>query len=286
MIKIIINADDLGKNPEVNRSIEEAFCHNHISSTTILANTVYWDVIKRIEDKYGDTKSFGVHLNITEGRSLTNSILLRKSGMIDDSGCFIREKNFESRLYDENLIDAIAQEWDAQVNEVLSKGIKISHVDGHHHCHAWYGYTVALCSVLKKYGIKKVRNTFLTPFSSAKEKMIKKVSEVMLRNHILDTSRNIKMNRVYFSIRLNQDKLHYLESTKNFIKTDYFGAYETICHQLEMNNHFCNESNNTVIELMCHPGHPNYFDEYNMIKNDKIGIKQNPNFMLINYNEL
>ena len=46
-IRIIINADDLGRNPLVNEKIEYALSHDIISSTTIMANSQYMGV-KRI----------------------------------------------------------------------------------------------------------------------------------------------------------------------------------------------------------------------------------------------
>lgn len=286
MIRIIINADDLGKNPEVNRYIEEALQNDYISSSTIMANSAYLQEVKRITESFGDTKSFGVHLNITEGSSLTNNPVLRDAGMIDENGCFIRSHNFESRLYEKKLIDAVAQEWDAQVYEILAKGIKISHLDGHHHCHTWYGFYEALLRVTEKYHITKIRNTFISPFVTTKDNIIKSVSKLLLQCNLINASKNINITRKLASIRYYQDKIKFLEATRGLVKTDFFDAYENFCSKakgLPMNAIL---PNSAIVELMCHPGHPTYQNEYQMITSDKLGIIHDPDIALINYNDL
>lgn len=286
MIRVIINADDLGKSKDVNKSIEEALRNDYITSSTILANSEYMEDVKRITKTFNDTKSFGVHLNITEGRSITNNAILREVGMIDADGCFIRANNFESRLYEERVIEAVAQEWDAQVYEILSQGIIVSHIDGHHHCHSWFGYYEALRRVCMKYNITKIRNTYRIPFVSTKERLINKISKWALKLNVVDASNDIKMNRLFASIRCQQDKEHYHEATRAFTKTDYFGDYATICHLTNgdsLNKLFTEE---TDIELMCHPGHVLYQQEYDYIKDDKLGLKTNAQIDLITYNEL
>ena len=285
MIRLIINADDLGANPMVNKEIEEALRNNFISSSTILANSEFLDDVKRITDTFCETKSFGVHLNITEGKSMTNSSFLRDAGFIDSNGFFIKENNFQSRLYEENIILAVQQEWDAQVYEVLSKGIKISHVDGHHHCHTWYGYSKPLREIMDKYGIKKVRNVYTTPYIPKKESILLNVAKMALDLNLVDASKDVKMNRILNSLRCYQDKIHYIRETKELLKTDYFDAYESLSDSVKGKNCDSVVPDGATFELMCHPGHLNYQKEYALIKEDVICIKQKTNIKLINYNE-
>lgn len=286
MIKVVINADDLGVSPVVNYAIERALERNEISSTTIIANSAYMDDVIRIVNKYKGEKSFGVHLNITEGKSLTNSPVLKNAGMIDEYGNFVRRHNFESRIYDPLITDAVEREWDAQVNEVLSKGIEVSHLDGHHHCHTWYGYTPALVSIMKKYKIGKVRNTYLSPFVTRKGKIIKLVSCFLLNSHILDASKEMKMNHMLASIRHCQDRFHYCDLTSDFEKSDFFDSYESFFEKQKKTRVGDSQNNDIVIELMCHPGHEKYREEFALIQRDAIGIRTNNKYRLITYNEL
>lgn len=286
MIKVIINADDFGKSPVVNQEIEASLRADIITSTTIMANSQYFADVKRVVKDLSDRKSFGVHLNITEGRSLTNNPTLKKAGIIDENGCFVKEHNFESRLYDERIKEAVTQEWDAQVYEVLSHGIEISHIDGHHHCHTWYGFTDSLVTVMERYKIKKVRNCYVSPVKTLKERAINGVAGCMMTLHLLDASKDMKMNRVLSTIRYRDDKIHFGEKTRGYKKTNYFDAYETVFGMTGASGLYDIVNNGETIELMCHPGHTNYSKEYEMIKEDKFGLKTNPSISLINYNEL
>lgn len=82
-VNIIINADDLGKNPTVNNAIKEAIDGQYITSSSILANSNYWDEIHKIVED-GSNASFGVHLNLTEGPALTRSDALINAGIVSD----------------------------------------------------------------------------------------------------------------------------------------------------------------------------------------------------------
>ena len=63
MIRIIINADDLGKDSQVNDKISEALQNGFITSSTIMANIELWDEVHKIVDA-NPKASFGVHLNL------------------------------------------------------------------------------------------------------------------------------------------------------------------------------------------------------------------------------
>lgn len=284
MVNLIINADDLGLNPIVNQSIEEALCSNSITSATIMANSDYMDEVVRIANLFSEDKSFGVHLNITEGKSMTNSPLLKKAGMIDENGNFIKSNNYRSRLFDEKVIEEIEKEWDAQVYELLSKGVKVSHIDGHHHCHTWLGYSKPLLSIMQKYGINKVRNILSLPIIPYKERLVLCIAKGTMCLNFKD-SESHRINRLKSSIIIRQDKLRYIEATKIFNKTDYFESYDSFMRCTSKNMEAL-LSKETSVELMCHPGHPNYAKEYELIKHDKPGFKTNTLFRLINYNDL
>ena len=195
MMKLIINADDFGLSEIVNKEIEDALKHNWISSTTILANTEFYNDVIRVSNENPD-KSFGVHLNLTEGPSLTNSKVFKEAGMIDNQGRFIRKNNFYMRVYDSVVKNAIEMEWDAQIYEILSHGIKISHLDGHHHCHTWHGFEEPLFNVMKKYGITKVRRTFRNPFESLYDGFVDGISKSLLLIG-LNYSNDVKIKEIY-----------------------------------------------------------------------------------------
>lgn len=70
MLKVIINADDLGQSQRTNRLIEEFIDNGAITSTTIMANREDTDEAGAIYKRHKDHVSSGVHLNIDSGRAM------------------------------------------------------------------------------------------------------------------------------------------------------------------------------------------------------------------------
>lgn len=285
MIRIIINADDFGLSPIVNKEIENALKKDWISSTSIMANTKFMDEVVRVVNDFPN-KSFGVHLNITEGESLTKNPVLKGAGMIDGDGCFVKARTFQSRIYDEKVQHAIETEWDAQVYEVLSKGIKVSHVDGHHHCHTWYGFAEPLTAVMKKYDIHRVRNSFNSPFAAAKERLVDSLSGFLYNCGMVDVTKEEKANKIRPSVRSCVDKRVFWCCIKDMTKTDYFDAYKTVNVHVQGHQISSVTPDGVTMELMCHPGHPSYVDEFELVREDALGLYNALNVKVISYNEL
>jgi predicted glycoside hydrolase/deacetylase ChbG (UPF0249 family) len=72
MIRLIVSADDLGANPARNRGILEAFSLGIVTSASLLANG---EAFCEAVDLAGDARlPVGVHLNLSEGFSLTGNV--------------------------------------------------------------------------------------------------------------------------------------------------------------------------------------------------------------------
>ena len=64
--------------------------------------------------------------------------------------------------------------------------------------------------------------------------------------------------------------------------TNYFNGYEQALSFIKKG---CIPNDNVVIELMCHPGHPSFEEEFNEIKKHTIE-KLLPNIKLCSYKDL
>lgn len=280
MIKVIINADDLGKSHEVNIAIAEALRNKHITSSTIMANNQTWDEVHSIIRENSDA-SFGVHLNLTEGKALTDSKVLRRYGVVDNSNCFtksIRKLN----SYPVELQQAVYDELDAQINKVMNiEGISITHFDGHHHIHADYAFAEIICRLGEKYDVHKIRNRYYYPRGKVYG-ALRLIARIPGLNNVL---RKAKGSGKLGSIlqREAENTCWQNKIKKVFTTTDYFNAY---LEQTEMLKGGLHLSDNTVIELMCHPGHPDFLEEYMIIKDMAIEKNINSEVAYINYGEL
>lgn len=291
MVKVIINADDLGLSSKVNKAIGDALKKGNITSSTILANCITWDEVRKIVEN-NQNASFGVHLNLTQGDAITQSSTLQKYGITDKDNRFTNWRN-KTIDFSEELLQAIYEEWDAQVNRIINEqNIPVSHIDGHHHIHTLDVLQPCLISLIKKYGIKAVRNKYVKPISFILRKNNKplpnsqvKVKPVTKKKEVTQ-QRKKGTNIVQRAINVLITKLEQIKWTikikKNVTTTDYFDSYENIYKDIYNG---CVLPDDCTIELMCHPGHEKYEFEYSLIESNALQSKFT-NIELINYKNL
>ena len=155
MRRLIINADDLGISKDVNKQIEECIHIGCITSSSLMANGPAFEDGIRIAKQYPQI-SVGVHLNIVEFTPLTNADIFRKHGVLDSEGAFI-EGAFSVVPIDNELRQAVFEEWDSQISKIESYGLSPSHCDSHQHTHTIPDLQEPLCRVLDKHHICNVR---------------------------------------------------------------------------------------------------------------------------------
>jgi predicted glycoside hydrolase/deacetylase ChbG (UPF0249 family) len=152
-MRLIINADDLGRSPEVNDAIADLFVKGLITSATLMANAPYLeDALRKIP--VACRQALGVHLNITEFRPLTAHPGWQ--GWVDDQGCFspraLQEKPITSMLK-----QAIGAEWTRQINQVRAYGLEVSHLDSHHDVHTDSRLFWLLKRLQYRFRLRKIR---------------------------------------------------------------------------------------------------------------------------------
>lgn len=281
MVKVIINADDLGKNSDVNKAIAKAFSDGAISSSTIMANSDSWDEVHKIVEQ-NPQASFGVHLNLTEGKALTDSPVLHISGIVDNNNYFTKNVRNLS-VYTSEIIQAVKDEWFAQIKKVTeTEGISVAHIDGHHHIHTFYPFIGILKECLQEFGINKVRNRYIFPrkrINTILHKVVCLLSSSDLIFNLIDRTKN---NNSYLNLVYNiieTEKWRKLVSQR-YIITEYFDSYEHFCDKIE----YLGKDENVTVELMCHPGHPLFKSEFEAIKGHL--LEKKINCKLISYNDL
>lgn len=283
MTKIIINADDFGVNPTVNAATENALKNGKITSATILANSDYWENIVGIYDSLKNLTSFGVHLNLTQGRCLTESKVFHNVGLVDDENNFTKRAKAISEWTEELLHDVFA-EWKMQVETVMEPGICISHFDGHHHVHTIEALQPVLIELCKIYNIHRVRSPYIGPLRWKIANKMRCIAGYYNGNAGGGTGNDQKSVSARAVISNFRAKAQWRNEVKrNGIRlTDYFNSYESFYQQLSSGRRV---HNGDIVELMCHPGHPDYEEEMELIMHDAI----NPfvkHLLLINYHEI
>ena len=157
MARIIVNADDFGLNKKTNLAIYDAIMSKLISNTTLLANMEGFDhAIELIKGSPNISSKIGLHINLTQGKPLTNEIATNSK--------FCSNGYFHGRIRDTPIFhlnrkdkNHVIMEIGAQLKKIKEAGIAISHVDGHHHIHTELGIFLPIKKILKNEGIKSMR---------------------------------------------------------------------------------------------------------------------------------
>jgi chitin disaccharide deacetylase len=149
---VIINADDLGMSQTVNEAIFDLMAKDRISSATMMANGPAMREAARHISRFPRC-SFGVHLNLTQFEPLTGGPGARL--LVDERGQMSRAN--ERATPGLERLRAVYQELCAQIERVLSLGVRISHVDSHNHVHTRSTVFPALKEVQRRYRIRRVR---------------------------------------------------------------------------------------------------------------------------------
>ena len=155
--RVIVHADDFGETVEITRGICAAIEGGAVTSTTIMASMPGTEDALRRVAALADRASFGVHLNLCEGRPLT-----RGPSLVNEQGEFHSKRALFLRAVSGGLVAAeVEAEVSAQIARIRDAGVRVSHVDGHKHLHQLPVVAGAVSRVLPRFGIERVRLTRL-----------------------------------------------------------------------------------------------------------------------------
>lgn len=254
-MRLIINADDCGLSPHVNSHINSALNAGKLTSTTIMANMNDFEGAIELYEKYNTSVSFGVHLNLTEGKPLIKSNVLLDFGLLQEingdlSFNSTAINSFFYRRIPHKVEIELYKELKAQINRVLNAGVKASHLDSHHHIHTSFGLMRVINQLSKEHQLFKIRR---------------------IRNYVPHSISYY--GRQIWAIMMKLQN-------SNLIMTNYFTEFDEFFGNLEM----CKIKEFDTIELMVHPGH--YLERYQQEENVLLDMSFPENFKLISYNEL
>lgn len=127
--RLIVNADDFGRAPGINRAIVEAHLRGIVTSTTLMVN-LPWTAEAVQLARGTPTLDLGLHLSFCYGPPLAG-----RSSLVGDDGRLQRDM---ARLAAVATADDLERETHAQLARFVELvGRLPSHLDSHLHVHAW-----------------------------------------------------------------------------------------------------------------------------------------------------
>lgn len=135
MKRLIINADDLGADEARNRGIFEAIEAGRVTSVSVLVNgDGFEDAMERWRGLDRKEVSFGIHVNLSEGRPISRDIQV----LTGQDGFFLGKQAARDLLNQQangELEREIQREIKAQIEALQAFNTPITHLDGHQHIH-------------------------------------------------------------------------------------------------------------------------------------------------------
>ncbi len=159
MRRLIVNADDFGLTPGINRAIAEGHSRGVVTSATLMANgPAFDDAVQRAQSAPG--LSVGCHVVLTDGSPVLGAqripTLTERNGHFRQSLIRFALSAIRGRI-DPDEIEAEAT---AQIRKLQAAGLVVSHLDTHKHTHIFPPVLRPLLRAARMCGVRAVRNPF------------------------------------------------------------------------------------------------------------------------------
>lgn len=164
MRSLIVNADDFGLTPGVNRAILELHRRGAITSATLMARAAATEEAIEMA-RATPTLGVGCHVVLVDGEPMLSGTHDIPNLADPDSVRFQPTLGrFLGAIYRATprirIEYQIEREAHAQISFLLSRGVQLTHVDTHKHAHMLPRVLRPLLRAAKAYGITAVRNPF------------------------------------------------------------------------------------------------------------------------------
>ena len=245
--RAIINADDFGLSPGVNRGILEAFRDGVLTSTTMLVNLGHFDDAVRLARENPDLP-VGIHLSLLWGNPVSRPSAVPT--LVESDGSFPSSLGTLARRYFLGRLSAsqVEQEFMNQIRVFTETGLVPTHVDTHKHVHCLPGVRRALIRAAGAAGIRRIR----LPQEQGWRFRSQADGPAPPRTSWQAAGKQ-NLIRLLFRGSRSRLKAAGIETTDHFV-----GIRHQACLNSQVLLHILDSLPSGITEIMCHPG---YVDE-------------------------
>lgn len=154
---LIVNADDLGLSPGINRAIFTGHAEGIVTSTSLLSTGAAFD--EAIAGLASHPRlGVGVHLCLHEEKPVLPPE--RIPSLVGQDGRLLPLSEVLKRAMTGRIVaDEVEAELSAQVARAKSAGVAVDHFDSHCHLHAFPPIARVVRRVAQRHGIRRIRRT-------------------------------------------------------------------------------------------------------------------------------
>ena len=157
--QLILNADDFGLTPGINRAVEELHQAGALTSATLMASGPAFDHAVEVAER-NPALGVGCHLVFVDGTPVAppgtiSSLLGTSTAFRASYPSFVQAVLLGSILQQD-----IATEAEAQIRRLQAAGIHVTHVDSHKHTHLLPGIARPVLQAAARCGVHAFRNPF------------------------------------------------------------------------------------------------------------------------------
>jgi chitin disaccharide deacetylase len=244
---LIVNADDFGLTPGINRSIVELHRARALSSATLMATGAFFDdavALAHANPRF----EVGCHILLVDG---TPALPPRQIPTLCPNGRSFRPNfaRFITDLFAFRIrASEIVAEATAQIRCLHNVGLRVSHIDTHKHTHLFSGILRPLLMAARACGVPAIRN----PFEPAWALRATKGSSSRLRRLAVVA---LQSQHRAFQRAVRDSGLATTGGTLGVLATGATDVESTLCNLLAA---MPSNSENSTWELVCHPGYTDH----------------------------
>ena len=228
---LIVNADDFGLAPHINKGIIDTIEKGAVNSVSVVANGEALDEAISYIKSHPKIKT-GIHFTLIDEKPVSEARLI--PSLLTDEGFFYPDYNVFIRNYVRGRINPyeIKIELEAQVKKLIAKGLSLTHCDSHQHLHLLKKISYIVLRLCHTYWIPRIR-------------AVNENLNLFYWKHFIPL-----ISLKYFSFRLKRMARLY-----NIKTVDRFLGFNT---SMNINKKIIKKalalSKKYSVELMCHPG--------------------------------
>jgi len=242
MLRLIVNADDLGVSEKINDGIVYAHLNGIVTSTSIIAcGSAFEHAISVCRET--PTLDMGIHLTLVEERPILDPALI--PSLVDSEGTMHRDASIFAKklLLGKIRLGEVRLELEAQIDQVLSLGMPVSHFDSHDNLHVLPGIARITGELAEKHGIPAIRY----PRERLRSYMFRQRGAVSRGDGAV--SRILQSMALAFFCQVGEKRLSALQT--DYCAGFFFGGN---LNKLNLLKVLGNLPSVGTCELMCHPG--------------------------------